>query len=82
MVTASTEQALKNGLEFETIFYANPKKESPFRFRATHIDGKRWKHVCGVVEMAAALAERYAPGEMMRVRLAGWIHGRPRGTAR
>lgn len=32
---------LKIGFEFETVFYANPKKESAFRFRATHIDGQR-----------------------------------------
>lgn len=29
------------GRKFETVFYANPKKDSPFRFRATHIDGQR-----------------------------------------
>lgn len=32
---------LKNGFEFETVFYSNSKKESPFRFRAVHINGKR-----------------------------------------
>jgi MoxR-like ATPase len=32
---------LKNGWEFETIFYSNPKKPSAFRFRATHINGRR-----------------------------------------
>jgi predicted HD superfamily hydrolase involved in NAD metabolism len=39
-----------------------------------HIDAERWDHVCGVVEMATSLAERYAPDERARVRLAGWIH--------
>ena len=34
----------------------------------------RWAHVRGVVEMAAWLAERYTPRELMRARLAGWIH--------
>ena len=38
------------------------------------VDAKRWDHVCGVVEMAAALAERHAPDEIGRVRVAGWIH--------
>lgn len=37
----AAELELKNGFEFETVFYANPKKESSFRFRATHVDGKR-----------------------------------------
>ncbi len=31
----------KIGAVFETTFYANPKKESRFRFRATHLDGSR-----------------------------------------
>jgi len=29
------------GKKFETTFWANPNKESDFRFRATHLDGKR-----------------------------------------
>ena len=33
--------AIKAGQVFETVFYLNPKSESPFRFRATHLDGKR-----------------------------------------
>jgi len=28
-------------MEFDTIFYNNPKKESKFRYRATHINGRR-----------------------------------------
>ncbi len=35
------EPRVKQGLEFETTFYSNRKKESTFRFRATHIDSKR-----------------------------------------
>ena len=38
------------------------------------LDSARLAHVRGVVETAAALAVRYAPGELTRVRLAGWIH--------
>ncbi len=34
----------------------------------------RWAHVRGVAETAAWLAERYTPRELMRARLAGWIH--------
>jgi predicted HD superfamily hydrolase involved in NAD metabolism len=34
----------------------------------------RLAHVRGVVETAARLAERYAPDQVMRVRLAGWLH--------
>jgi len=30
---------MKNGLEFETVFYSNPKSDSRFRFRATHLGG-------------------------------------------
>jgi nitric oxide reductase NorQ protein len=32
---------IKNGLEFETVFSRNPKADSPFRFRATHMNGTR-----------------------------------------
>lgn len=35
---------------------------------------KRIPHVRGVVTTAAQLAERYAPQEITRVRLAAWIH--------
>lgn len=38
---AGKKEAARQGQVFETIFYGNPKKESLFRFRATHIDGKR-----------------------------------------
>jgi len=29
------------GKKFETTFWANPQQDSEFRFRATHLDGKR-----------------------------------------
>ncbi len=52
-----------------------PTLEAQIRdWAKTHIDAERWDHVCGVVEMAAALAQRHAPDEIGRVRLAGWIH--------
>ena len=38
------------------------------------IPAQRIAHVRGVVTTGARLAERYAPGEVSRVRLAGWIH--------
>ena len=32
---------LKVGNQFETTFWANPIKDSDYRFWATHLDGKR-----------------------------------------
>jgi len=40
MPRKAPEPGVKNGLEFETTFYSNPRKDSAFRFRATHIDGR------------------------------------------
>jgi predicted HD superfamily hydrolase involved in NAD metabolism len=40
----------------------------------TRLDPERLEHVRGVVETAAQLAARYAPDQIKRVRLAGWIH--------
>jgi nitric oxide reductase NorQ protein len=54
---------LKNGYEFETIFYSNPKKESPFRFRATHINGKR------APKVILCNDARVQPGRLTRVRI-------------
>jgi len=54
---------LKNGYEFETIFYSNPKKESPFRFRATHINGKR------APKVILCNDARLQPGRLTRVRI-------------
>jgi len=54
---------VQNGAEFETVFYSNPKKASAFRFRATHIDGKR--------APKAILCDdaRIQPGQLCRVRV-------------
>jgi len=38
------------------------------------ITPQRLDHVVGVVEAATELAERYAPGEVERCRIAGWLH--------
>ena len=38
---AEAPARIKIGTIFETTFYTNPKTESPFRYRATHIDGRR-----------------------------------------
>jgi len=54
----------KNGDTFETIFYANPRKESPFRFRATHMDGSRAPKVILCDD------SRIQPGKLSRVRIA------------
>lgn len=53
----------KQGQVFETTFFTNPKKESPFRFRATHIDGKRAPKVilCG--------DPRIQPGQLCKARI-------------
>ncbi|MFH1277623.1 MAG: MoxR family ATPase [Candidatus Eisenbacteria bacterium] len=37
----SPRGAVRIGKRFETVFYANPKEESAYRYRATHMDGKR-----------------------------------------
>lgn len=51
------------GLTFETVFYSNPKKESPFRFRATHISGKRAPKVILCDNPAIQ------PGQLCKVRI-------------
>ena len=51
------------GLEFETVFYANPKKQSTFRFRATHIDGKR------APKVVLCDDPRVQPGQLCRARV-------------
>ena len=62
--TAEPSEDLRNGLEFETTFYSNPKKESPFRFRATHMDGKRAPKVILCDD------PRIQPGKLCSVRVA------------
>lgn len=54
---------LKNGMTFETVFHANPKKESPFRFRATHIDGNR------APKVILGNDSRIQPGQLCKVRI-------------
>lgn len=44
------------------------------KWAKTRVASNRIAHVRGVVKTAAKLAERYAPEEIARVRLAGWIH--------
>lgn len=54
---------LKPGVECEVVFYANPKTDSRFRFRATHIDGKRAPKVILCDD------PRIQPGQLCRVRV-------------
>jgi MoxR-like ATPase len=54
---------LKNGFEFETIFYANPKKDSEFQFRATHINGER------APKALLCNDPRILPGKLCQVRI-------------
>jgi len=54
---------MKEGLAFETVFYSNPKKESAFRFRATHIDGKR------APKVILCNDPRIQPGQLCKVRI-------------
>jgi MoxR-like ATPase len=55
--------SLRQGLEFETTFYSNPRRESAFRFRATRIDGKRSPKVVLCDD------PRIQPGTPCRVRI-------------
>lgn len=57
------EPSLKIGSKFETTFYNNPKKESSFRFRATHINGKR------APKVILSDDPRIQPGQLCRVRV-------------
>ncbi len=54
---------LKPGTKFQTTFFANPRADSPFRWRATHADGRRAPKVilCG--------DERVEPGQPCEVRV-------------
>ena len=54
---------LKNGSEFETTLYSNPKKDSPFCYRGTHINGKRAPKVILCNDRAVL------PGQLCRVRV-------------
>ena len=73
--TGSTSgPSLKNGFEFETTFYVNRRDESPYRFRATHIDGKR------APKVILCNDARIQPGQLCRVKI-GSIK-RPKTKAR
>ena len=63
MAQTANPDKLKDGFEFETIFYSNPKKESAFRFRATHINGKR------APKVILCNDARIQPGQLCRVRV-------------
>jgi MoxR-like ATPase len=54
---------LKPGFQCEATFYSNPKKESPFRFRATHINGKR------APKVILCNDPRIQPGQLCCVRI-------------
>lgn len=54
---------IKNGFEFETTFYTNQKKDSGFRYRATHIDGKR------APKVILCNDPRIQPGQLCKVRI-------------
>lgn len=54
---------VKNGLEFETIFQANPKKGSAYRFRSTRLNGRRAPKVILCDDA------RIQPGQRCRVRV-------------
>lgn len=54
--------------------YTTDLEERVAAWAQAKIRPSRLAHVRGVVETAAALAQRYAPHEELRARLAGWIH--------
>ena len=56
--------ALKEGAIVETTFYGNPKEESPFRFRATHVDGRR------APKVILSNDARIQPNKLCKVRIA------------
>ncbi len=57
------KEPLRQGQVFETTFYSNPKEESVFRFRATHMDGKRASKVILCND------SRIQPGQLCKVRV-------------
>jgi len=54
---------LKNGQEFETIFYSNPKQESSYDYRATHLDGAR------APKAILSNDPQIQPGQLCKVRI-------------
>ncbi|NOX53075.1 MAG: MoxR family ATPase [Planctomycetes bacterium] len=63
MSNKAEAQPIQTGAIFETVFYPNPKKDSAFRFRATHIDGKR------APKAILSNDSRIQPGQLCRVRV-------------
>lgn len=59
----SASPPVKNGLEFETTFFVNQKADSEFRFRATHIQGRR------APKVILCSDPRIQPGQLCRVRV-------------
>lgn len=57
-----------------TILYTTAFEKQVQTWAEGRIASKRIQHVQGVVETADELARRYAPDEILRARLAGWIH--------
>jgi len=57
------EPKVKNGDVVEAVFYNNPKKESPFRFRATHMNGRR------APKVVLSNDPSIQPGQLCRVRI-------------
>jgi nitric oxide reductase NorQ protein len=58
-----TAVRLRPGLVFETTFTANGKRESAFRYRATHVNGRRGPKV------VLSNDDRIRPGQACRVRV-------------
>jgi predicted HD superfamily hydrolase involved in NAD metabolism len=59
---------------FEEVMYTPEFEAQVSDWVKARIDPDRLHHIRGVVETAARLAARYAPDQVQRVRLAGWIH--------
>lgn len=57
-----------------TIHYTDELEDRIAAWSRAKIEPKRIAHVRGVVETAEQLALKYAPEEVRRARLAGWIH--------
>ena len=63
MATKQKEKPIKAGQVFETVFFLNPKSGSPFRFRATHLDGKR------APKVVLCNDARIQPGQLCKVKV-------------
>ncbi len=63
MVAKAAKIKIKNGEAFDVVFYANPRKESAYRFRATHIGEHRAPKVILCDD------GRIQPGKLTKVRV-------------